>query len=227
MLAAAVVEHEDRRFYQHGGLDVPGLARATWASLSGVALEGGSTLTQQLVKNTLLADQHGARTLSRKVQEAWLAVQVDRRFSKAQILTAYLNVAYWGAVGDQQVVGAEQAARAYFHIPASRLNLAQSAYLATLLPAPARAAHPAEVRPLIRTLLAQMLRDGRATAAQAAAASPRGGPAGGPALSSSNGCIRFTDSWLKSRAYAPSRLKRKRLTLLTCFINHPSGSPQA
>ena len=170
VLAAAVVEHEDRRFYRHGGLDVAGLARATWSSLTGRTLQGGSTLTQQLVKNTLLADQHGARTLTRKVQEAWLAVQVDRRYSKTDILKAYLTVAYWGAVGDRQVVGGPQAARAYFGVTAARLDLAQSAYLATLLPPPARAGRPAEVRPLIKVLLDQMVVDGRATPAQAAAA---------------------------------------------------------
>ena len=170
VLSAAVVEHEDRRFYQHGGLDVIGLLRASWSSLGGGGLQGGSTLTQQLVKNTLLADQHGARTLTRKLQEAWLAVQVERLYSKPDILRAYLSVAYWGSVGEQQVVGDQQAAQAYFGVRASQLDLAQSAYLATLLPAPARAAHPAEVRPLVRVLLDQMVADGRATAAQAAAA---------------------------------------------------------
>lgn len=170
VLSGAVVEHEDRRFYQHGGLDLIGLLRASWSSLRGGGLQGGSTLTQQLVKNTLLADQHGARTFTRKLQEAWLAVQVERQYSKPDILRAYLSVAYWGSVGEQQVVGDQQAAQAYFGLRASQLDLAQSAYLATLLPAPARAAHPAEVRPLVRVLLGQMVADGRATAAQAAAA---------------------------------------------------------
>ena len=76
VLAQAVVEHEDRRFYQHGGLDLPGLLRAVWSSVSGGPLEGGSAVMQQLVKNTLLVDQHGARTLKHKEQEAWLAQQV-------------------------------------------------------------------------------------------------------------------------------------------------------
>ena len=170
VLSAAVVEHEDRRFYQHGGLDVIGLLRATSSSLGRGGLQGGSTLTQQLVKNTLLIDQHGARTLTRKLQEAWLAVQVERLYSKPDILKAYLSVAYWGSVGERQVVGDQQAAQAYFGVRASQLDLAQSAYLATLLPAPARAAHPAEVRPLVHVLLGQMVVDGRVTAAQAAAA---------------------------------------------------------
>lgn len=170
VLSAAVVEHEDRRFYQHGGLDVIGLLRATSSSLGRGGLQGGSTLTQQLVKNTLLIDQHGARTLTRKLQEAWLAVQVERLYSKPDILKAYLSVAYWGSVGEQQVMGDQQAVQAYFGVRASQLDLAQSAYLATLLPAPARAAHPAEVRPLVRVLLSQMVADGRATAFQAAAA---------------------------------------------------------
>lgn len=163
LLGQAVVEHEDRRFYQHGGLDLPGLLRAAWSSLSGGPLEGGSTLTQQLVKNTLLADQHGARTLKRKVQEAWLAQQVDHRYPKADILNAYLATAYWGAADGQQLTGAAQAATGYFHVPPARLNLAQSAYLAVLLPSPARAGQRAVLRPLIRTLLDQMVADGRAS----------------------------------------------------------------
>lgn len=170
VLAAAVVEHEDRRFYQHGGLDLTGLVQAAWVSFSERALHGGSTITQQLVKNTLLIDQHGARTFTRKLQGAWLAVQVKRQYSKTDILKAYLSVAYWGSVGEQQVVGDQQAAQAYFGVRASQLDLAQSAYLATLLPSLARAAHPAEVRPLIVVLLDQMVADGRASSAQVAAA---------------------------------------------------------
>ncbi|WP_456832435.1 biosynthetic peptidoglycan transglycosylase [Deinococcus sp. UYEF24] len=163
VLGQAVVEHEDRRFYQHGGLDLTGLLRAGWTSVSGGPLEGGSTLTQQLVKNTLLADQHGARTLKRKIQEAWLAQQVDRRYSKADILKAYLTTAYWGAANGRQLTGSAQAARGYFHVPQSRLNLAQSAYLAVLLPSPARAGQTAFLKPLIRILLDQMVADGRAS----------------------------------------------------------------
>ena len=163
VLAQAVVEREDRRYYQHGGLDLPGLLRAAWSSVSGGPLEGGSTLTQQLVKNTLLIDQHGARTLKRKVQEAWLAQQVERRYSKVDILKAYLATAYWGAAGGKQLTGSGQAAVGYFHVPQSRLNLAQSAYLAVLLPSPARAGQTAFLRPLIRLLLDQMVADGRAS----------------------------------------------------------------
>ena len=167
VLGRAVVEHEDRRFYRHGGLDLPGLLRAGWSSVSGGPLEGGSTLTQQLVKNTLLVDQHGARTLKRKLQEAWLARQVDRRYSKSDILRAYLATAYWGAADGQQLTGSVQAARGYFHLPPSQLNLAQSAYLAVLLPSPARAGQTAFVRPLIHILLDQMVNDGRASRAAA------------------------------------------------------------
>jgi len=163
VLGQAVVEHEDRRFYQHGGLDLPGLLRAGWSSVSGGPLEGGSTLTQQLVKNTLLTDQHGARTLKRKVQEAWLAQQVDRRYSKMDILKAYLATAYWGASDGRQLTGSAQAAMGYFQVAPSRLNLAQSAYLAVLLPSPARAGRTAVLRPLIQTLLEQMVADGRAS----------------------------------------------------------------
>jgi len=163
VLGQAVVQHEDRRFYQHGGIDLTGLLRAGWSSASGGPLEGGSTLTQQLVKNTLLADQHGARTLKRKLQEAWLAQQVERRYSKTDILKAYLATAYWGAANGQQLTGSAQAARGYFRVSQSRLDLAQSAYLAVLLPSPARAGQTHFLRPLIRLLLSQMVTDGRAS----------------------------------------------------------------
>jgi len=114
LLERAVVEHEDRRFYQHADLDLTGLLRAGWSFLSGKALEVGSTLTQQLVKNTLLARLHGARTQNRKAQEAWLALQVERRYSKADVLKAYLSTAYRGEVNGGQLISARQAARGYF-----------------------------------------------------------------------------------------------------------------
>lgn len=168
-LRAAVVTNEDRRFYEHHGIDLLGVARGILKGLGG-DLEGGSTLTQQLVKNTLLADLQGARTPERKFKEAILAVQVDRAFSKDEILGAYLNVIYWGSGGSSDIIGAATAARAYFNQDARDLNLAQSVYLATLIPSPGRYFDYKGYRPLMRNLLDRMVEDGRVTEAQADAA---------------------------------------------------------
>ena len=131
-LALAVVATEDRRFYQHFGLDLAGLARAAWANLrAGRAVQGGSTITQQLAKNLFLTPE---RTLKRKIQEAMLAFWLERRFDKEEILTVYLNRVYLGA----GTYGVDAAARRYFGTSASELSLYQSAVLAGLLKAPSR-----------------------------------------------------------------------------------------
>jgi len=167
-LRKAVVTSEDTRFYQHGGLDLRGLARAVVASATGDQ-QGGSTITQQVVRSTLLADIGQEKTLTRKLKEALMAVQVERRFNKEEILTAYLNVVYWG-VGRTDLLGAQDAARTYFGVNARDLNLAQSVYLATLLPNARRYNDYAAYRPLIRNILDRMVQDGRATRAEADAA---------------------------------------------------------
>ena len=167
-LRKAVVTSEDTRFYEHGGLDPRGLLRAVIHSATGDQ-QGGSTITQQVVRSTLLADIGQEKTLTRKLKEALLSVQVERRFSKEEILTAYLNVVYWG-VGRTDLLGAQDAARTYFGVEASQLNLAQSAYLATLLPNARRYNDYPAYRPLIKSILERMVREGRATRAQADAA---------------------------------------------------------
>ncbi|MFC6591712.1 transglycosylase domain-containing protein [Deinococcus lacus] len=164
----AVVTSEDRRFYQHSGVDWRGIARGLFKGIFQRDLEGGSSITQQVVKNTLLQDMNQARTLERKFREAILAYRVERKFSKPQILSAYLNVIYWGHTGQQNIVGIGAASQAYFKKPASELNLAESVYLATLIPAPGkRYKQFAEYRPLARDLLERMVEDGRVTRAQA------------------------------------------------------------
>ncbi len=167
-LRKAVVTSEDTRFYQHGGLDPRGLARAVLHSATGDQ-EGGSTITQQVVRSTLLSDIGQEKTLTRKLKEALLAIQVERRFSKEEILTAYLNVVYWG-VGRTDLLGAQDAAQTYFGVNASQLNLAQSAYLATLLPNARRYNNYPAYRPLIKSVLDRMVAEGRATRAEADAA---------------------------------------------------------
>ncbi|WP_407540951.1 transglycosylase domain-containing protein [Deinococcus radiomollis] len=167
-LRKAVVTSEDTRFFEHGGLDPRGLLRAVVHSATGDQ-EGGSTITQQVVRSTLLADIGQEKTLTRKLKEALLAVQVERRFSKEEILTAYLNVVYWG-VGRTDLLGAQDAARTYFGLQASQLNLAQSAYLATLLPNARRYNNYPAYRPLVKSILERMVKEGRATRAEADAA---------------------------------------------------------
>ncbi|HEY3577490.1 MAG TPA: transglycosylase domain-containing protein [Gaiellaceae bacterium] len=126
----ATVAIEDRRFYQHGGVDPVGILRALVADVSaGHIVQGGSTITQELVRNLYLSRD---KTLQRKVVEACLSVKLDRTWSKDRILTAYLNDVYYG----NHAYGIEAAAETYFSVPASRLTLEQSALLAGLPQAP-------------------------------------------------------------------------------------------
>jgi penicillin-binding protein 1A len=129
---AAFIAIEDRRFRDHGGLDILGVARALVANVTaGRVVQGGSTLTQQLAKNLFLTPE---RSLRRKVQEALLALWLERRFSKDELLTIYLNRVYLGA----GAFGVDAAARLYFGVPARRLTVAQAAVLAGLPKAPSR-----------------------------------------------------------------------------------------
>ncbi|GAB4189660.1 MAG: PBP1A family penicillin-binding protein [Thalassobaculales bacterium] len=175
-LIQAVVATEDRRFFDHWGIDPIGLARAFYANLrAGRVVQGGSTLTQQLAKNLFLTAE---RSYLRKLQEMVLAFELERRFDKTQILTLYLNRVYFGA----GVYGVEAAARKFFGRGARELSVYQSAMLAGLLKAPGRLnptrADPATGRRTAQ-VLANMVDAGYLTPAAAAAAS-REGPGGGP-----------------------------------------------
>ena len=129
-LPAATVAIEDRRFYEHGGLDAEGIARALWANLRARELvQGGSTITQQLVRNLYISRE---RTVRRKLKEACLALKLNDRWSKRRILAAYLNQVYFGSLA----YGAEAAAQTYFSRPARALTLPQAALLAGLIKAP-------------------------------------------------------------------------------------------
>jgi len=130
----AFVAIEDRRFYTHYGVDPLGIARALVANVlhRGVA-QGGSTITQQLAKNLFLTQE---RTVTRKLQEVLLAVWLERRFTKTEILQLYLNRVYFGA----GAYGIEQAAQHYFGKPAKDLNIAEAAMLAGLVKSPSRLA---------------------------------------------------------------------------------------
>ncbi len=131
-LPTAIIAIEDRRFRDHPGLDPIGIARAAWANwTSGRVVQGGSTLTQQLAKNLFLTPE---RSLHRKAQEALLALWLEWRFTKDELLEIYLNRVYLGAGAH----GVDAAARLYFGVPATRLNLWQAAVLAGLPKAPSR-----------------------------------------------------------------------------------------
>jgi membrane peptidoglycan carboxypeptidase len=127
---AAVIAAEDRGFYHHGAIDMSSTARAVWVDLTSHGLyQGGSTITQQLVKIQLLTPE---KSLPRKVHEIVLAIALEQRFSKDQILTMYLNRVYFG----HGAYGIGAAARVYFNKDAKDLTIAESAFLAGLIQAP-------------------------------------------------------------------------------------------
>jgi hypothetical protein len=132
LLTKALMAAEDTRFYQHHGLDVRGIARALYRNLRAHRiLEGGSTLTQQLAKVLFLSPD---RTFSRKFKEMALALRIEQRYTKQEILSLYLNQIYFG----NGAYGVEAAARIYFGKPARDLNLAECAMLAGLPRSPKR-----------------------------------------------------------------------------------------
>ena len=128
-LPRAIMAIEDNRFYHHSGVDVKGTVRAIVSNLKGGEVQGGSTLTQQLIKNLYLSSE---RSLGRKLAEALLATRIEKLYDKNKILELYLNVVYWG----NQAYGAEKAAQRYFNKSAKDLTLAQAALLGGLLKAP-------------------------------------------------------------------------------------------
>jgi penicillin-binding protein 1A len=143
----ATVAIEDRRFSRHGGIDPKGIVRALWADLRrGRVIQGGSTITQQLVRNLYISRE---RTLQRKLKEACLAIKLSDTWSKDHILNAYMNQVYYG----NHAYGIEAAAQTYFSRPAEDLTLDQSALLAGLPQA------PSDVDPLHAPLRALARRD--------------------------------------------------------------------
>ena len=133
VLVQAVLVAEDRDFFTHGGIDPQGIARAAWVDIRNEGVtQGGSTITQQYVKNAFLTSE---RTLIRKLREAVLAVKLERQLSKEEILTRYLNAIYFG----RGAYGVQAASREYFGKDVEDIGLAEAAYLAALIRAPERA----------------------------------------------------------------------------------------
>ena len=169
----AFLAAEDRRFYRHGPVDLWAIGRAAWANWrTGEVVQGGSTLTQQLAKSLFLTPD---QTLKRKVQEAALAIRLERMLSKDEVLELYLNRVFFGA----NAYGIDGAARTYFGKPAAQLTLSEAALLAALPKAPSRLSPTRNMAAAVarsRLVLAQMRETGWITAAQeqaALAAPPR------------------------------------------------------
>ncbi len=163
----AIVAIEDERFYQHRGIDFKGMARALWQNIrSGSIVQGGSTLTQQLAKNLYLGPE---KTIDRKVKEVYYTIQLERTYTKDEILNMYLNHVYFG----QGAYGVEAAAQTYFGKAAKDLTLGESAMLAGLPRAPSYYAPTTNLKGALerqRVVLNRMLELGVITPEQAAAA---------------------------------------------------------
>jgi penicillin-binding protein 1A len=167
VMKQAIVAVEDRRFYEHDGVDVRGIARAVVQDVrSKSVVEGGSTITQQYVKNAYARNE---RTIARKVREAALAWQLEQQWSKDRILTAYLNTIYFG----NGAYGIQQAARTYFKKNADDLTLPESALLAGIPADPSLydpAQHPVAARARRATVLGMLYDQGRITGRELARA---------------------------------------------------------
>jgi penicillin-binding protein 1A len=159
----AIVAIEDKRFYEHRGVDLHGIMRAVWQDIRNKrVVEGGSTITQQFVKNAYVKSQ---RSIGRKLKEAALAWQLEQRWSKDKILTAYLNTIYFG----NGAYGVQQAALTYFHHGANKLGWAEAALLAGIPSDPARydpVTNPRAARERRDTVLKAMLDQDDITYAQ-------------------------------------------------------------
>jgi penicillin-binding protein 1A len=170
-LKDATVAIEDQRFYKNDGVDLTGIFRAAVHDISsGAPLQGGSTITMQLVRNLYLGGDE--RTLRQKITEAKLAIEYNEHHSKSQILTNYINSVPYGTVGGQTAIGAQAASRIFFDKPIWELDLEQSALLAGLPQAPSEYnpfRYPQVARQRRNEVLGKMEQLHYITAAQAAA----------------------------------------------------------
>lgn len=180
VMRQAIVDIEDSRFYEHGGMDLRGTLRAFVSNSTGQAVQGGSTLTQQYVKNVLVeaaaaqgnaqaAQEARAVDYGRKIRELRYAIALEEKYTKDEILNRYLNIAYFGS----GTYGVEAAARHYFSVSAKDLTLPEAALLAGLVQSPVSydpTRDPKLALERRNTVLARMAELGHLTAAQAAAA---------------------------------------------------------
>jgi len=208
-LVKAFIATEDRRFYSHFGLDWRGLLRASWINLrAGHIVEGGSTITQQLAKNLYLDSD---RTLWRKAQEALIAIWLERKYSKDEILETYLNRVYLGAGN----YGIDAAAHYYFGKSARDVSLAEAAVLAGLPKAPSRFAPTNDLelaRARANVVLDRMVSNGDLTEAEASGA--RQHPAVVATRKSRDGQQYFVD-WVANELQSLLPEAQGRLTIQT------------
>jgi penicillin-binding protein 1B len=164
-LLGALVVTEDRRFYDHWGIDLRSLVRASLANLrSGSIVEGGSTITQQLIKNLFLTHK---RTFTRKFKEMWMALIMEAVYSKEEILGMYINEIYMGRRGYTGIYGLGRAARLFFDKEISDIELTEAALLAGIIRAPNKYSpysYPARALARRNTVLELMAEDGKITA---------------------------------------------------------------
>jgi penicillin-binding protein 1B len=159
-LERALLSMEDSRFRSHGGVDPLGILRGLWSGLVGGDLQGGSTITQQLAKNLFLSSE---RTIRRKVREVFFAAALESQLSKDELLELYLSEIYLGQMGGMPVYGVDAAARAWFGVSASKLDLAQAAAIIGVIPAPntwSPARNPTGALERRDLVLRKMARDG-------------------------------------------------------------------
>ena len=163
VLVQAILAIEDRRFFEHSGVDIRGIGRAfiSWSTSGSIKFrQGGSTITQQLVKNTYLTPE---KTLRRKFNEAMIAVALEQRLSKQDIFALYCNEVYLGQRNGVGVRGVAQAARVFFGKELKDISLAEAATIAGMIQSPARYApdrHPEASRARRDIVIAAMSRDG-------------------------------------------------------------------
>ena len=170
LVRQAFLAAEDERFYEHEGVDGLAILRALWKNATGGRFQGGSTITQQLVRNTSDPYVGRERTIGRKVREAVMALRLEQTFTKNQILEMYLNQIYFG----EGVYGIETAAREYFGTPVWKLDAAQAATLAGVVAGPSRynpRASPEQARGRRDWVLSRMVELGFLSAAEGAEAS--------------------------------------------------------
>lgn len=162
LLVNATIDTEDSRFYEHNGVDLIGIVRAVANNLAGGSLEGASTITQQLVRNTILADEMSDISLERKIREAELALEMEKYYSKDEILLMYLNTINYG----DGAYGIEAASLHYFSKHASELTLAEAATLAGIPQSPSNwnpVYNPEGCKDRRNVVLARMLTAGHIT----------------------------------------------------------------
>lgn len=230
-VAQAVIATEDRRFYEHSGVDARSVFRAAAVNLiKRRKAQGASTLTQQVAKNLFLSPE---KTMKRKVQELLLSLWLEHKLTKDQILTVYLNRVYFGA----GTYGIEAAARKYYGVRANKLTLYQAAVLAGLLKAPTRynpLTHPQAADKRARLVLANMVKAGFVSAKKALNAAETGAAAG---RDNDKSVYYFTD-WVADEAEShlggigrdivvKTTLDPEKQTILDKEIKAALNSPQA